>query len=430
MSLKDRVIEIYDYISSNLYFGRSDFEISGERFNSTLIFSLLTAITGGKELIIGEPGLGKTTLAEYVASLVYSLPLEVIYASEVSGNPELTEEKIVGRPDIGRLNLGEESVVWSYFVQVAPKIVDEMNRIPESKQSLILNGTDRGIWKYMNESLINREGCLFATINYSDRGTVSLIPPLLDRFDITVESKHPGPNHASMVARNESKEVFEKLHSKNASDLFKVLDEKVPFSKKKEQIDRISETFGGLSSEDRENIRVDIGGMEVSEDAEILLRMLISEFSFCHVFGQRRADEVCVEGCHYLGYLCSRVKNCISNRFPSSVINYSKALAWILSEEVVSLEHLKKVAPYALAHRVMWRDSNLSRHLTDIRDEPLHIHLAKLAVDEVSYRIEEQLSLIKQNLSLANQKYKGNKTIEILGEHPLFSEIRKDLKQR
>ena len=41
-----------------------DLEIKGEKYNSAILFSLLTALKQGKELIIGEPGLGKTTSAE------------------------------------------------------------------------------------------------------------------------------------------------------------------------------------------------------------------------------------------------------------------------------------------------------------------------------------------------------------------------------
>ena len=79
--------DIYQFISDHLYFNRPDIEIKGERFNSAILLSLLTALRRGKELIIGEPGLGKTTSAEYVCALVYQFPLGVIWRSEVSGHP-------------------------------------------------------------------------------------------------------------------------------------------------------------------------------------------------------------------------------------------------------------------------------------------------------------------------------------------------------
>ncbi len=43
--------------------------------------------------------------------------------------------------------------------------------LPETKQSMILDGVDRGNWEYLNEMIINEEYCLFATANYQDGGT-------------------------------------------------------------------------------------------------------------------------------------------------------------------------------------------------------------------------------------------------------------------
>ena len=165
------VRDLYDFIGEHLYLNRPDLDLSGEKLNSTLLLSLLTALIGGKALIIGEPGLGKTTSAEYIASLLYRIPLGVIWGSEVAGHPEQTEEKIIGRPDLGKLNQGEERVVWSNFVQLPVKIIDEINRLPETKQSLILDGVDRGNWEYLNQLLLHEEYCLFATANYQDPGT-------------------------------------------------------------------------------------------------------------------------------------------------------------------------------------------------------------------------------------------------------------------
>ncbi|MEM2989905.1 MAG: AAA family ATPase, partial [Halobacteria archaeon] len=194
-----QIEKLYSFVSENLYFNIPDIQVEEKGYNSTLLLSLITALTGGKELIVGEPGLGKTTSAEYISCLIYQLPLDIIWDSEVEGHPEQTEEKIKGRPDLGELNIGREEVIWSNFTQLQPKIVDEINRLPPSKQSIILKGCDTGIWRYLDELLVNEEYCLFATANYSDRGTTELLPPLLDRFDVEVESKHPGAIFSSEI---------------------------------------------------------------------------------------------------------------------------------------------------------------------------------------------------------------------------------------
>ena len=172
-----QVMEIYQFISDHLYYNRPDMEVKGERFNSAILFSLLTAQQGAR-IDHWRTWLGKTTSAEFVCSLVYEFPLGVIWGSEVSGHPEQTEEKIIGRPDLGKLNQGEEDVVWTNFTQIPVKIVDEINRLPETKQSMILDGVDRGNWEYLNEMIINDEYCLFATANYQDGGTNTIIAPL------------------------------------------------------------------------------------------------------------------------------------------------------------------------------------------------------------------------------------------------------------
>ena len=58
--------DIYRFIEENLYLNRPDMTIGENKFNSALLFSFLTAINQGKEIIMREPGLGKTTSAEYI----------------------------------------------------------------------------------------------------------------------------------------------------------------------------------------------------------------------------------------------------------------------------------------------------------------------------------------------------------------------------
>ena len=230
---------IYDYIQENLYLNQPDITINNEAFNSALLMSLLVGLSRGKALIIGEPGLGKTTSVEYVGALLHRIPLGTIWQAEVSGHPEQTEEKIIGRPDLGKLNLGEEYVIWSYFTMLPIKIVDEINRLPETKQSMILNGVDRGNWEYLNDAVINREYCLFATANYQDRGTNTIIAPLMDRFDVMVESRHPGANLAGTLGTDGNHEVLlrnEKLEAKFQS----VLGERTPYKEIMKKLDRKS----------------------------------------------------------------------------------------------------------------------------------------------------------------------------------------------
>ena len=432
-------MELYQFIHDHLYFNRPDLEINGERFNSTILFSLLTGLKKGKELIIGEPGLGKTTSAEFVCSLVYQFPLGVVWGSEVSGHPEQTEEKIVGRPDLGKLNRGEEDVVWTNFSQIPAKIVDEINRLPETKQSMILDGVDRGNWEYLNEMIINEEYCLFATANYQDGGTNTIIAPLVDRFDVMVESRYPGANLSFLIGKSNRKDHILR-HPKYEKELHRILNAKTPYEKKIPLVEEVCDSFGEyvhetlgvkpLQKRDRQQIRLEMDDTDLDQDASAFTRMLLAELSFCDRYGQKRSLENCEEGCHYTGYLCHEIKNCASNRLPISIKQYAQALAWLLEDSEVDIEHVKSVLPYTLAHRTQWKDEIVSQRERSKRDDPFPIFLAKEAVKTVSQRYREQSDHLKDALAVGSKIFQGESLEPLEGDHPLYAEIKKDLGTR
>src|SRR4030043_400183 len=431
-----QVMAIYRFISDHLYFNRPDIEIKGELYNSTILLSLLTGLTKGKELIIGEPGLGKTTSAEFICSLVYQFPLGVIWGSEVSGHPEQTEEKIIGRPDLGKLNRGEEDVVWTNFSQIPAKIVDEINRLPETKQSMILDGVDRGNWEYLNEMIINEEYCLFATANYQDGGTNTIIAPLVDRFDVMVESRYPGANLSFLIGKSNRKDHILR-HPKYEKELHRILGAKTPYEKKIPLAEEACNSFGEyvhetlgvkpLQKRDRQQIRLEMDDTDLDQDASAFTRMLLAELSFCDRYGQKRSLENCEEGCHYTGYLCHEIKNCASNRLPISIKHYAQALAWLLEDSEVDIEHVKSVLPYTLAHRTQWKDEIVSQRERSKRDDPFPIFLAKEAVKTVSQRYREQSEHLKDALAVGSKIFQGESLEPLEGDHPLYAEIKKDI---
>ena len=435
-ALRKTVREIYNFIQENLYFNRPDIEIKGEPFNSALLISLMTGLCQGKELIIGEPGLGKTTSAEYICALLYRFPLGTIWGSEVPGHPEQTEEKIIGRPDLGKLNQGEEVVVWSHFAMLPIKIVDEINRLPETKQSMILDGVDRGNWEYLNEAIINQEFCLFATANYQDRGTHTIIAPLIDRFDVMVESKHPGPNLAFHIGTQDSSDLT--LRQEDLEEEFQhVMSERLPYRMQMERIEKLCDRFGKalakepgiqtLSRADRQSIRSQKEEIAFDLDSNAFLRLVLSELSFCCRFGQKRSHERCEEGCHFTEYLCYAVQNCISNRLPISVRSFCQALAWLLGDEEVDLEHLKAVLPFTLAHRIQWKEDAVAQREKEARSDPLEMYMAKEAVKETHRRYMEQGPQVKNALAAACRIAEGQEIEPIQGDHPIYWEILKDL---
>jgi hypothetical protein len=380
--------------------------------------------------------LGKTTYVEHLGALLHRIPLGTIWQGEVCGHPEQTEEKIIGRPDLGKLNLGEEVVIWSYFTLLPIKIVDEINRLPETKQSMILNGVDRGNWEYLNDTIINREYCLFATANYEDQGTHTIIAPLMDRFDVMVESRHPGANLAGLLGANGDHEKCLR-HEGLEKEFQRVLSQPSAYETRVEKLDTLSDQFGDFLSQEaniasfthaeRRMIQDARSRIPFDVDFNAFLRLVIAELSFCHHYGQKRSGENCQEGCHFSGYLCGRIHNCISNRFPKSARSLSRAVAWLLGDQTVGLQHLEAVLPYALAHRIQWKEAIIAESEQEARDDPLKIHMAKKAVREMLRRYREQAHRIQQALSTACRIKKGEVETAVTGDHPLFHEILNDL---
>lgn len=426
---QNMVREILSFIQDRLYFNRADLEVKGEKYNAALLFSALTGLVGGKALIVGEPGLGKTTTAEYVGALLYRLPLGMIWEAEVSGHPEQTEEKIVGRPNLGALNRGEEDVVWSAFARLPVKVVDELNRLPETKQSLILNGVDRGNWSYLNQLQINDEFCLFATANYQDRGTNTIVVPLLDRFDVMVESKHPGPNLSWLIGIEDSpgNMLRDTACEKNMQAHLLDADSWDAIEAECDVYGRgVTERLGvpTLGQGDRLAIRKEMEALKFDADASAFVRTFLAELSFCCKYGQKRTHEICGDGCHYTGYLCYEVATCSSNRLPISIRKYAQALAWLLGDSTVDLAHVRTVLPYVCAHRIQWRDEETSN---EHREDALPIFRAREAVRRVFRRYTEQGERIQSALVTANRILKGEDVQPIEGEHPIYIEIMRDL---
>jgi len=107
--------------------------------------------------------------------------------------------------------------------------------------------------------------------------------------------------------------------------------------------------------------------------------------------------------------------------------SFSKALAWLLGDETVELEHLKAMLPYTLAHRIQWKEEFVAQREKEARNDPLDIYMAKEAVKEMHRRYMEQGPQVKNALAVASRIIEGEKMEPIQGDHPIYWEIRKDL---
>ena len=208
--LNKKLEGIYELIKNRFYLGDETLEVGDKRYEPVALFGILTLILEGKELIFGEYGSGKTSSSERISSIIKGLPLEFVQAVTIHGHPEQTEEKIKATLDLGALEReGREVVKWKITPYSPMVIIDEINRLPVGKQNMLLDEIDRNIWSYRGQTLMVKGGkVFFATINYQDVGTTRLIPPLLDRFDIAVETGKLHPVRKRLIRRGIDEEVL------------------------------------------------------------------------------------------------------------------------------------------------------------------------------------------------------------------------------
>ncbi len=448
-TLQDKVIGLYKRIKNDFYLCRNDLSVSGEGYNSALLFGVLTELNKGNQLLFGEYGGGKTTSAEYLNSVFNSLPLDLVKRVALRGNPQFTEEKMIGRPDYAKLHGQEEKVVWQHFVLVGPKIFDEFNRVPESNQAMVLNGVDRGEWNYLNDFISTGRQPFFATCNYSDKGNNGLIPPMLDRFDVAVESKFPGVANALFISQDYGNEKDGFLGDPGLTrKALNTLNSGKPYDEVQKELADITTSYTDklrregldiLDDGEKRKIEQEIKKMPLDRDAQTYFAFLISEMNVSPHYGQKRSIDPTAESSDGL-YLQTAFVGSGSRREEKSIMRYAQSLAWLQKQDTTNLDHIIQTAPYALWHRLKWTDEVQSRFRDHEREDPLDLYITKLLLHEgtdefpgVKKRFAESGSNYQRVLDLIRHRKNKealahSKACAASGKgHPIFIDTIKDL---
>lgn len=348
------------------------------------------------------------------------------------------------------MHQGQEEVVWQHFVLVGPKILDEFNRIPESNQALVLNGVDRGDWNYLNDFITNEKQPFFATCNYADKGNNSLIPPILDRFDVAAESKFPGVANALYIAQNYNDNEDGILENPELTiRALKVLNSGKPYREVQTELEELvqehekkltSQGFPVLSTKDKEEIEQEIKTIPFDRDAEQYFAFLIAEMNTSHKYGQKRSIDN-PEGDKQQGlYLNALFNGCGSRRQEKSIVKYAKSLAWLQNKDEVNLDHVIQIAPYVLWHRIKWTSETEQTFRDHDRTDPSDLYITKTILNDGTNEIPG----VKKRFEESQQNYQniinliGNGKIKKASEkakeyaindkgHPIFQDTINDL---
>ena len=376
-----KIGEIHDFVQKSSYLSHEDIKIGGRPYNSHIIFTILTGINRGNHIITGNYGQGKTTVCEAATALIYGFPPQFVEICEIKGHPFQTEEKIFGRPDLGKLNQGKEEVIWSNFsLFPGPKIIDEINRMPEGAQNTLLNTVDRGTIQYLNSILPQKERYpMYATANYPDGGNGQLIPPLLDRFDICTETSAPIGLTFAFPSANSLKELLKapdvydqmlsSLGNKNycsseisrKADSHEMRDLRESYRQHLEKAGKGKNTaIPYLTDEDLNGMRECLKEISLDNDSPVFLDAFFSDANSV----TKVRDEADMTS-HYENFLVGRLENNLSSRWINSVLKYSQAVALVAGDESITTETMVKTLPWTMAHRVMPKSSYTQKVVKD-----------------------------------------------------------------
>jgi len=408
-----RFLSLFHFIREELFRCREDLVLAdGSRYSSLLLFEMLNYVLQTCAAIFGDPGQGKTTSAELISALLGGLPYPLVLATVIRGSPEISEEKIVGPVDLGALQSGKVLVIWSSFVRAPVKIVDEINRIPEIKQSMILEGIRTGTWIYLGQAFVGGKQPLFATLNFEsfEGGTFQLVAALLDRFSLGLDAGYPGVEACTKLALNE--ELDRKLERLGLCDFYEeglgLLTSREFDPKALTEFRRKFKNYlvgKGLeipSDEELDTMRQEILALPFSEDAQRFLAFIISALNACAKYRQKRGEQFgeihsagCPDDCRFFTTPCSWVLGGGSRRQEADLVQFAKALAWVRAAKEVETSDLVKVMPFVIWHRRRFSAQLMNRAKTGTNHGyPLRLEAAFGFAERLFEEYEEQRELI------------------------------------
>ncbi len=166
-------------------------------------------------ILVGQPGIGKTTLARNIAKLLPEDEDGERFV-RVQGSPDLTSEDLIGDIDPAKaIEFGPTSVeafTPGKIFQADGGVLffDEINRCNEKLQNALLQALEEGkvtVGSYTVD--FDADFIFIGTMNPEDTSTEPLSDVFLDRFDLVYMSHPANASTEQEIVRDSGKELLE-----------------------------------------------------------------------------------------------------------------------------------------------------------------------------------------------------------------------------
>ncbi len=419
--------KVYDVLgrSTRHHISPVNGEINARWFPVNPIFTSATYFIDGTQLMVGDPGSGKTTSAKIYASMYSGMPYDLLDSTEMRGNPHAYEEKVIGRFDYHLLQKQGEVVIWKAGLAMPIVMADEANWLPEEVQAAILQGIETGRWNYGNETLFEGKKPTYLAINKRDDGKNGFIPALADRTDICLVFD-PISIPDMLGLRDARDAARQDLYNQEYTDgAMGAIRE--GFERFREYLRTGRPIKGGLTEEEKAEIKRQIRSMPWDDDSGWFLQAFAAEINVSNQYGWKRSLDPVSQETHDMQHAGVNVHNPMSNRNYMGIEDYASAVAWLLGDPKVTADHVKFVLPYTIHHRLRFTDAYRDAHGSQERQDMETLHLAKQLVAGVDGRFTTCINPSKTLLAKIQRGELSDAEIMAMSvdrqDHPLKKEM-------